>query len=46
MSEGINFGDGLARLVVMIGLPFPNPNDPVLTEKIKYMTEHATTKMR
>lgn len=25
LSEGINFGDDLARACVMIGLPYPNP---------------------
>ena len=39
MSEGINFSDGMARLVVMIGLPFPNPNDAFLIEKMKYINE-------
>ena len=39
MSEGINFSDGLARCVVMIGLPYPNPNDPFLKEKISYISQ-------
>eukprot|EP01039_Chlorochromonas_danica_P003214 gene3214-3520_t len=35
LSEGINFSDDLARAVVVIGLPFPDPRDLVLQERIK-----------
>jgi hypothetical protein len=41
MSEGINFSDGLGRCVVMVGLPYPNPRDPVLVEKMKYISAKA-----
>ncbi|KAL0483226.1 hypothetical protein AKO1_011525, partial [Acrasis kona] len=37
MSEGINFSDGYARCVVVVGLPFPNPNDPELKERMSYL---------
>eukprot|EP00884_Botryococcus_braunii_P018140 jgi/Botrbrau1/5009/Bobra.0396s0030.1 len=37
MSEGINFGDDLARCVVVVGLPFPNPADPELKERMAYL---------
>jgi chromosome transmission fidelity protein 1 len=37
MSEGINFSDDLARCVVVVGLPFPNPSDPELTERMAYI---------
>ena len=41
MSEGINFSDQLARLVVIVGLPFANPYDPVLREKMNYLDRKA-----
>ena len=37
MSEGINFSDGYGRLVVVVGLPYPNPNDMELKEKMGYL---------
>lgn len=37
MSEGINFSDDLARCVVVVGLPFPNPADPELRERMAYL---------
>jgi hypothetical protein len=37
MSEGINFSDDLARCVVVVGLPFPNPTDPELRERMAYL---------
>ena len=36
MSEGINFSDNLARLVVVVGLPFPDSRDPVLAERMQH----------
>ena len=37
LSEGINFGDGLGRLVVIVGLPFPNPADAELAERVRFL---------
>ncbi|ETW02806.1 hypothetical protein, variant [Aphanomyces invadans] len=42
MSEGINFSDDLARCVVMVGLPYPNPHDPELTQQMEYMTQSVS----
>lgn len=39
MSEGINFSDGMGRCVVMVGLPYPNPSDPELIERIRYIEQ-------
>ncbi|PVV04678.1 hypothetical protein BB560_000817 [Smittium megazygosporum] len=36
MSEGIDFSDELARMVVMIGIPYPNLSSAELKEKIRY----------
>ncbi|CAA6671599.1 unnamed protein product [Spirodela intermedia] len=49
VSEGINFSDGMGRCVVMVGLPYPNPSDVELMERVKYIDRlgesaaHATT---
>ena len=36
LSEGINFSDHLGRCIVMIGLPYPNPHDPELKERMDF----------
>ena len=41
MSEGINFEDDLARLVVVVGLPFPDRSEPVLAERLKHVARRA-----
>jgi hypothetical protein len=41
MSEGINFSDDLARAVVVVGLPFPNPSDLELKERLTYLDSRA-----
>lgn len=49
VSEGINFSDGMGRCVVMVGLPYPNPSDVELMERVRYIdrlgesTPHPTT---
>ncbi|KAL3318425.1 DEAD H (Asp-Glu-Ala-Asp His) box helicase 11 [Cichlidogyrus casuarinus] len=37
LSEGINFSDHMARAVVVLGLPYANPKDPVLAAKMRYL---------
>ena len=36
LSEGINFKDHLARVVICISLPFPNVKSPEIVERMSY----------
>eukprot|EP00889_Picochlorum_renovo_P005460 jgi/Picre1/32490/NNA_007836.t1 len=42
LAEGINFGDDMGRCVMMVGLPFPNPSDPELMERMEFMDRQAS----
>ena len=39
LSEGVNFNDHLARCVVVVGMPYPNPQDPLLRLKMDYVSK-------
>ncbi|KAG8766750.1 ATP-dependent DNA helicase chl1 [Ceratobasidium sp. 428] len=43
LSEGLNFSDGLARAVAIVGLPFANLGSAELQARMKYVREHAKT---
>jgi chromosome transmission fidelity protein 1 len=36
LSEGIDLKDDLCRCLVLIGLPYPNPGDPMISAKMAY----------
>eukprot|EP00898_Chlorokybus_atmophyticus_P007253 jgi/Chlat1/7529/Chrsp62S07037 len=37
MSEGINFSDDFGRCIIVVGLPYANPSDPELQERMRYL---------
>lgn len=37
LSEGLNFSDDLGRCVIVVGLPFPNINNPEMAEKMRFL---------
>ena len=43
MSEGLNFADGLARSVVVVGLPYPDKTDVELQQKLRFLGQRAGT---
>ena len=43
LSEGINFSDELARCIVVVGMPYPNPNSPELQERLKGFSGNVGT---
>jgi chromosome transmission fidelity protein 1 len=43
LAEGINFGDDLGRCVIMVGLPYPNPSDPELQERLRFVDRNSKT---
>ncbi|WKX99818.1 hypothetical protein Q1695_014585 [Nippostrongylus brasiliensis] len=44
VSEGIDFADDLARLVISVGIPFPNAMDELVKEKKIYNDHFCKTK--
>lgn len=45
MSEGINFSDRLGRLVVIVGLPYPNINSPEWKARLEYIESAALKRL-
>lgn len=39
MCEGLDFIDDLARSVIIVGLPFPQANDPRVKQKKDYLNK-------
>ncbi|KHJ95006.1 DNA repair helicase [Oesophagostomum dentatum] len=44
ISEGIDFTDDLARVVISVGIPFPNAMDDLVKEKKMYNDEFCKTR--
>ncbi|XP_022769400.1 Fanconi anemia group J protein [Durio zibethinus] len=44
VSEGIDFSDDNARVVIVVGIPFPNVNDIQVTLKKKYNDTYKSSK--
>uniref|UniRef100_A0A0R3PYN4 DNA helicase n=1 Tax=Angiostrongylus costaricensis TaxID=334426 RepID=A0A0R3PYN4_ANGCS len=44
VSEGLDFSDDLARVVIAVGIPFPNAFDELVKEKKNYNDLHCRTK--
>uniref|UniRef100_A0A0K0CV69 DNA helicase n=1 Tax=Angiostrongylus cantonensis TaxID=6313 RepID=A0A0K0CV69_ANGCA len=44
VSEGLDFSDDLARVVIAVGIPFPNAFDELVKEKKNYNDLHCKTK--
>jgi len=42
MSEGINFCDDLARGVIVVGMPYGNPQDLELKERMAYLDKRGS----
>lgn len=45
MSEGINFSDRLGRLVVVVGLPYPNIASPDWKAKMEYIESSTRSRL-
>ncbi|KAL2338079.1 hypothetical protein Fmac_012525 [Flemingia macrophylla] len=45
LSEGINLSDGMGRCIVMVGLPYANPSDIELLERIKHIEGFRNLKL-
>ena len=41
LSEGINFGDSLGRAVVVLGIPYPAPDDAELVERMQFLEKRS-----
>lgn len=46
LSEGINFSDGLARAVILVGLPYPNAQSGELVAKRGYIEQQVLEKTK
>lgn len=42
LSEGINFSNELGRCVMIVGMPYPNKNDVILQERMRFADSQRT----
>ena len=40
-SEGIDFSDDLCRCVIVVGIPYPPPNDPYIYLRRQWLNQHS-----
>ena len=45
LSEGINFSDDMCRLILLVGIPYPNPHTPESKARQAYLQDSLRTRL-